>query len=109
MLVLRLPSRPASVSLRRSDSSSADELSAAANFQRPRASSQASKAISGRCRHSPVDWVVPPALNRKSISPLLTAAGWEKLLISAADLRKCPDCLRSSLIAFDAWLLALGR
>eukprot|EP01047_Picozoa_sp_COSAG01_P032945 COSAG01_NODE_2402_length_7759_cov_9.960313_9_plen_105_part_00 len=30
------------------DSSSADELSAAGNFQRPRASSQASKAISGR-------------------------------------------------------------
>jgi hypothetical protein len=51
------------VSLRRSDSSSADELSAAGNFQRPRASSQqASKAISGRCRHWPVDWdhVSPP-------------------------------------------------
>jgi hypothetical protein len=31
------------------------ELSAAGNFQRPRASSQASKVISGRCRHWPVD------------------------------------------------------
>eukprot|EP01049_Picozoa_sp_SAG25_P009038 SAG25_NODE_862_length_5023_cov_2.854010_7_plen_58_part_00 len=30
--------------------------------------------------------LVPPALNRKSISPLLTAAGREKLLILAADL-----------------------
>jgi hypothetical protein len=37
------------VSLPRSDSLSADKLSAAGNFQRPRASSQASKAISGRC------------------------------------------------------------
>jgi hypothetical protein len=52
------PSRPASVCLRRSDSSPAGELSAAGNFQRPRASSQASKAISGRCRHWPVDWAV---------------------------------------------------
>jgi hypothetical protein len=32
---------------------SADELSAAGNFPRPRASSQASKAISGRCRRWP--------------------------------------------------------
>ena len=32
--------------------------------------------------------IVPPALNRKSISPLLTAARREKLLISAADLCK---------------------
>jgi hypothetical protein len=34
----------------------ATELSAAGNFQRPRASSQASKVISGSCRHWPVDW-----------------------------------------------------
>ena len=40
--------------------------------------------------------IVPPALNRKSISPLLTAARREKLLISAADLCKCPICLRST-------------
>jgi hypothetical protein len=70
LLMLRLPasciphamrSQPQSTGLGespRSDSSSADELSAAGNFQRPRASSQASKAISGRCRHWPVDWVV---------------------------------------------------
>jgi hypothetical protein len=44
--------------------------------------------------------IVPPALNRKSISRLLTAAGREKLLISAADLCKCPDCLRSTCL-FD--------
>eukprot|EP01047_Picozoa_sp_COSAG01_P059449 COSAG01_NODE_7137_length_3335_cov_3.540482_2_plen_302_part_00 len=61
------PSRPASVSLRRSDSSPAGELSAAGNFQRPRASSQASKAImrgprlrpSGRCRRAARGWCPP--------------------------------------------------
>ena len=37
-------------------SSPAGELSAAANFHRPTASSQASKAISGRCKLWPVDW-----------------------------------------------------
>jgi hypothetical protein len=63
--------RPASVSFRRSDSSLANELSAAGNFQRPRASSQssqASKAISGRCRHWPVDWGtrVQPAVPHRS-------------------------------------------
>jgi hypothetical protein len=41
---------------------------------------------------------MPPALNRKSISPLLTAAGREKLLISDADLCKSPDCLRSTCL-----------
>jgi hypothetical protein len=40
--------------------------------------------------------LMPPALNRMSISPLLTAARREKLLISAADMRKCPICLRST-------------
>jgi hypothetical protein len=43
---------------------------------------------------------MPPALNRKSISRLLTAAGREKLLISAADLCKSRICLRSTCL-FD--------
>eukprot|EP01047_Picozoa_sp_COSAG01_P074299 COSAG01_NODE_12372_length_1749_cov_2.509685_3_plen_54_part_01 len=43
---------------------------------------------------------MPPALNRKSISPLLTAARREKLLISDADLCKCRICLRSTCL-FD--------
>jgi hypothetical protein len=41
--------------------------------------------------------LVPVALNRKSISRLLTAAGREKLLISAADLCKSRICLRSHM------------
>jgi hypothetical protein len=44
--------------------------------------------------------LVPVALNRKSISRLLTAAGREKLLISAADLCKSRICLRSTCL-FD--------
>jgi hypothetical protein len=72
-----MPSRPASVCLRRSDSSPAGELSAAGNFQRPRASSQASKAISGRCRHWPVDW-------DKCLSACSNAARCTLLLLASA-------------------------
>ena len=44
--------------------------------------------------------LMPPDLNRKSISLLLTAAGREKLLISDADLCKSRICLRSTCL-FD--------
>jgi hypothetical protein len=73
-------SRPALVSLRRSDSSLANELSAAGNFQRPRASSQASKAISGRCRHWPVDWVWVLAVGAVMIGPAESGPdrSWER-------------------------------
>jgi L-ascorbate peroxidase len=51
------------------------ELSAAGNFLRPRASSQASKAISGRCRHWPVDWESRGKPSKKSLfSPRPPAA-----------------------------------
>ena len=48
---------------------------------------------------------MPPDLNRKSISLLLTAAGREKLLISDADLCKSRICLRSTCLFDLKWHL----